>query len=90
MWASTGSGRIELNITKKQANQGSHQGPCDNDIDDLIHVPAIRRQLDKLDPQVVKTELEEYGCWNEEELSSHEINLQRILWLLCGDIVDGY
>ena len=85
---STSSGSIELNITKTQARQGSHMGKCDADIADLCKVPAIKRQLDKLDPAVVAGELRDYGAWDEKELTDHEDNLGRLLWIACGDIIE--
>jgi large repetitive protein len=33
--------------------------------------------------------LDEYGAWDDKELRDHAQNLQRILWLACGDIVDN-
>lgn len=88
MWASFNLG-IEINLTMKQAKQGMHQGPCDMDIKDLRHVPSIKRQLNKLDVETLKRELKEYGAWDENELSNHDENLDRILWLACGDIVEN-
>ena len=89
MWFYTSSGRIELNITKAQAAIGSHQGQCDSDIAYLRTFPAIRRQLDKLDPSLVASELKEWGAWDDEELADHDANLSRLLWIACGDIVEG-
>ncbi len=68
---------------------GSHQGACDDDIAALRQVPAIRRQLDKIKPETLQAELREYGAWDDAELADHDANLSRILWLLCGDIVEG-
>lgn len=85
-WSS--SGRIELSITKAQARSAAHQGQCDADVRALSQVPAIRRQLAKLDPADVRAELENYGAWDDEELADHDANIQRLLWLACGDIVD--
>jgi hypothetical protein len=78
--------RFELKITKAQALQGSHQGPCDLDIRDLLNVPAIRRQLDKIPAELIAEELKDYGAWDETELSDHEANKARILWIACSDI----
>jgi len=79
---------IEFNITKKQARDGYHQGDCEESVKDLSDVKAIRKQLDKIDPETLKDELREYGAWEEEELLDHEQNLQRILWLVCADIIE--
>ena len=88
MYWTTGSGRIDLNLTKKQAGIGSHPGECQPDIEYLRTIPAIKRQLSKIDPQILRDELDEYGAWDENELSNHDMNLTRLLWIACGDIQD--
>lgn len=88
MWGYVGHS-IELQITKEQAKSASHQGQCDDDVKALSEVPAIRRQLNKIDAQELADALSEYGAWDETELKDHEQNLQRALWLACGDIVDN-
>ena len=86
----TGSGKIELQITKKQAQKGYHSGQCDQDIAELRQIPAIKRQLAKIDEAVLVDELKHWGAWDEEELQNHEENLDRFLWLACADIVETY
>ena len=82
-------GRIELQITKKQADSCSHAGQCDLDVEALMQNPSIARQLKKLDPAIVVACLKEYGAWNELELSDHKENLTRLLWCACCDISEG-
>lgn len=86
MWWSTSSGRIELNITKAQAARGSHQGQCHEDVQALMRVPTIRRQLQKIEPALLAAELKEYGAWDDAELADHTANLGRLVWIACGDI----
>jgi hypothetical protein len=86
LWFSTGSGRIEFELTLEDARHGSHQGQCDSDVKDLSEVPYIKEQLDKIDPELLSDELREYGAWDETERADHAQNTQRILWLACGDI----
>lgn len=88
MYFSTSSGRIELKMTKSQAQRASHPGPCDRDVLELSRIPEIRRQLDKIDPETLRQELKEYGAWDAGQLESHADNLQRILWIAAGDIVE--
>src|ERR1041385_9508701 len=88
LWLSTSSGHIELQITLEDAETGSHQGRCDEDIDYLLTVPYIAEQLDAIDPETLKKELDEYGAWDENELADHDQNKARLLWLACGDIVE--
>jgi hypothetical protein len=82
-------GRIELQITKKQAESCSHPGQCDVDVEALKLNPSIARQLKKLDPVIVSAALKEYGAWNDLELSDHNENLTRLLWVACCDISEG-
>lgn len=87
-WTSS-SGRIELQMTMKQARSASHQGRCDEDVLSLSSEKALRRQLDKIDAGTLVDELKEYGAWDDDELADHEHNLQRLVWLAAGDIVEG-
>jgi hypothetical protein len=89
-WWTCGSGRIELLLTRQQAGDVTHPGPCDSDVEALSKVRAVARQLNRLDPKVLADELREYGAWDEEELADHKQNLQRILWIACGDIAERY
>ena len=75
-------------MTMEQAESASHSGDCDEDTRELSKVPAIAEQLAKIDPSVLSAELKEYGAWDAEELSDHDQNLQRILWLAAGDITE--
>jgi len=85
-WFSTGSGRIEIEMTLEQAESGSHQGACDDDVAELAKVPEIKAQLDKIDKKLLAAELKEYGAWDTQELADHDQNIQRILWSACCDI----
>ena len=80
--------RFELRITKNDALTGSHQGQCDSDIAYLRTKPYIARQLEQIKPETVVAELAEYGAWEPEELTDHDANLDRILWIACGNIAE--
>jgi hypothetical protein len=86
-WSSS-SGAIELALTFEQASKGYHQGQCDADIAELRTDPQIAEQFDKIGPAAVREILKEYGTWNEVELSDHEANLDRLLWIACADLVE--
>ena len=88
MWWTESLGRIELQITRKQAETCSHPGPCDADVAALREVPAIRRQLARLSYDRVRDALREYGAWTDEELMDHDANLSRLLWIACCDITE--
>jgi len=89
-WFSTSSGRIEFELTLEQAHTGYHIGACDAGVAELRKDPEIAAKLAKLDRDTLRAELDEYGAWDEEELKDHDQNLNRILWLACGDIVEQH
>lgn len=89
MWWSSSSGRIELELTQDDIETGYHQGQCDDDIAYLRQQPHISKQLDAIDPDLLRRELAEWGAWDDEELADHDDNLSRILWLACGDLFDN-
>lgn len=78
-----------ITLSMDEAVTGYHLGDCSEDIEGLKKQPHIREQLDKIDPESLRSELKEFGAWTEEELSDHEDNLSRILWDACAKIVDG-
>lgn len=86
-WCSS-SGRIELNLSMDIASKGYHSGACDLDIAELRTMAHIDSQLRAIPQDLLASELREYGAWDSEELANHEDNLNRILWLACGDLVD--
>lgn len=88
-WYSSSCGRIEIQMTTEQAQSASHQGQCDDDVRALSQAPDIARQLSAIDPAALRAELRGYGAWDETELADHPQNLQRVLWLAAGDIVEG-
>ncbi|MFZ4388446.1 MAG: hypothetical protein ACOYOI_09890 [Chthoniobacterales bacterium] len=87
-WTSS-SGRIELEIPTRLVAVGYHSGQCQDDIDYLLTLDSIKNQLNKIGPVTLASELKEYGAWDDADLSVHQNNLQRILWLACGDLADG-
>jgi hypothetical protein len=88
LWFTSGSGRIELQMTMEQAVSASHSGDCEDDTRELSKVSVIAEQLAKIDPTTLSAELKEYGAWDAEELADHDQNIQRILWLAACDIAE--
>lgn len=82
-------GFMVLEITGEQAETASHPGQCDNDVLHLSQSPEIAKQLAALDAETVRKVLTGYGAWNKLDLADHAQNLQRLLWLACGDITDN-
>jgi hypothetical protein len=88
LWFTSGSGRIEFQMTLEQAKAVSHSGQCDDDVAVLMADPFIAQQLATIKPDDLRLELREYGAWDDEQLADHQINLSRILWIAGGDIAE--
>jgi hypothetical protein len=88
-WTSR-NGRLNLEMTVAQARESSHPGPCDEDVFALSRQPEIQAQLEQMDPEILRDELLAYGAWKLTELQDHADNLQRILWLAAGDLVESH
>ena len=89
MWWSSSSGQIELNIPKRLIHVGYHQGACDDDIAFIRKSERkIEAQLEKIDPATLCEVLKEAGAWDDADLADHDTNLDRLLWIACGDLAD--
>lgn len=66
----------------------SHSGDCEDDCRRCMELPEVKSELEKIDPDRLKKELKEYGAWDDSELSNHNDNLMRILWIAAGNIQD--
>lgn len=80
--------RFEIQMTRRYAEAASHPGPCDLDVAHLVNIPAIKRQLDKIGPDAIAAELQEYGAWDADELADHEQNRHLIIWIAACNIVE--
>lgn len=77
-----------LNITKAIASECSCSGNNEDSVNYYMNLPKYRKQLLKIDKEELKNELNDFGCWEDDELENHEDNLQRIFWISCGNIID--
>jgi len=81
--------RFEIEMTLAQAQSVSQPGKdASDDVNALLKLPEIKRQLAKISDDDLAAELSEYGAWDDEELKDRQANEQRIIWLAAGNIVD--
>lgn len=81
--------RFEIEMTEEQARGASHAGRCDDDVEALVKVPDIVKQLAAIGKDAIRAELLEYGAWDAAELSDDEANARRIVWIAAGNIREG-
>ena len=86
MW--TSFERLEIEMTLDQAESCSHPGDCEPDVRMLMEHPLIKRQRKKIDPDLIRQELREWGSWSEEELAYDDSNWMRILWIGANNITE--
>ena len=79
-------GSIELPLDVIE--QCHHTGDCDEDVNYCMKLPEVKAELEGIDPENLRRELKEYGAWDSEQLSNHNDNLARILWIAAGNIQD--
>lgn len=80
--------RFTIELTLDDAKTGRHQGRCDDDIAWLRTQERVQAELERIPADDLRAELKEYGAWDKQELADHDANLDRILWLACGNIIE--
>jgi len=80
--------RFEIKMTMAQAHTGSHPGACDNDVEYLLTIPVIQRELRRIPDGKLADELDEYGAWDDEQLKDRKENEKRIVWIAAGNITE--
>ena len=86
---SSGSGRIELPLYRREYMSVPMSGPADDAIAALMTDERIMRRFDKWSDELLAEELRGYGAWDNEEPSIRVDNIARILWIACLDIQEG-
>lgn len=77
-----GSIKLPLDVVE----QCSHSGDCVNDIQECLLMPEVKAELSEINPDALIKELSEYGAWDDNQLSVHRDNLERILWIAACNI----
>ena len=80
--------RFEIDLTEEEARRTSHQGDCMSDVLELLETPHVQAQIEKIDPTLIREELDGYGAWDDSELLDPEANRERIIWIAAGIILD--
>ena len=81
--------RFVLELPADVVDACSHSGSVDDDVAYALLRDDVSTELDRIDPEDLRAELAEYGAWDDEELSDHERNRARILWIAAGNIRDN-
>lgn len=74
--------RFELELPDQAVYDCSHAGQCDADVD---HWQSRIIRPDKCTPEALRAELDEYGAWDDDELSDDSANWRRIVWIAASN-----
>jgi hypothetical protein len=85
-WHRSGSGRIETQIPEDAISDCSAQGSCDDAVD--YWAPRIARP-EKAPPELLASELREFGAWDAEQLADDDANWRRWIWTACCDLAEA-
>ena len=73
-------------LTAEDASSMAHQGKCDDDVFAGVRIPYIAAQFDTIAADAIRSELADYGAWDEVELADDDANRNRFLWCVANDI----
>lgn len=85
-WRDGESGRLPLTLRLDDVLSIPKSGSADAFIADLRTIDRIERQLQAMPADEVRRVLAGYGAWDDEKLSDHNDNLDRLLWIAAGDL----
>ena len=72
---------LAADITEDQIDSIPKQGQCSKEI------AALAKELEPVwDEDKLRKELKECGAWDAEQLSDHDENILRMLWIMVCDI----
>lgn len=81
-----GTRGLVVEMSEEEALSVSHQGQCDEDVEELTKQPHIAAQLDAIGAEKIRTALKDYGAWDADELADDEQNKRRAVWQAGCDI----
>lgn len=80
---------FDLYFTRQDVESMPSRGRCDDAVKIIAKKPYITRQFANIDNSKLIKELSEYGAWDNVELQDKQANIERIIWIACGDIKEN-
>ena len=78
----------EVSLPQSVIEICSSSGESIHDVRASLLRPEVKAELDKITSSDIAKELEDTGAWDEEELEDTQANLERFLWIICGNASD--
>ena len=80
---------FDLYFTRQDVDSVPSSGRCDDAVKIIAKKPYIVRQFANIDNSKLSNELSGYGAWDDIELQDKQANIERIIWIACGDIKEN-
>ena len=80
---------FDLYFTRQDVDSVPSSGQCDDAVKIIAKKHYIERQFANIDNSKLIKELSEYGAWDNIELQDKQANIERIIWIACGDIKEN-
>ena len=80
---------FDLYFTRQDVDSVPSSGQCDDAVKIIAKKPYIERQFANIDNSKLVKELSGYGAWDDIELQDKQANIERIIWIACGDIKEN-
>ena len=80
-------GGIEFEMTLEDAMKCSHQGSCDDDVNEVSLKPYIQNQLKNYSNKEIANELKEYAIENTDKFNRETLE-EYVVWLAAANIMD--
>ena len=80
-WSTSSSGHIEMQLPGDCLMAIAQSGDNEAAVRDWLDLDPVRSEINALDPDDIRSELREYGAWDDDELADDELNKMRFLWL---------
>jgi hypothetical protein len=79
---------FEIEMKTDDIISATKPGPVDETIAAMLEEEFYSAQLDAIPADKIRSELSEYGAWDDDELKDDDQNRARILWIAAGNIKD--
>lgn len=80
---------FDLYFTRQDVDSMPLSGSCDDTVQAIAKKPYIVRQFAAIDNSKLISELSDYGAWDDNELQDKQANIERVIWIACGDIKEN-
>lgn len=72
---------LELELPIENILDIAQSGDNSEAVEEVLKLKMVQEQIKLLDKEKIVKCLEDYGAWDDEELSNHDENIKRLIWI---------